>query len=145
MNERIKKLLEVLQMSPSEIATKLSVQRSTFSHLLSGRNKPSYDFMISLLTVFPNVNPDYLLLGKLPILRTDASPSSETPPLSTSVNIEKSLFELEEKNIDPKEVPNTIEDVVEHSIETNTKPMERKVESIVHFYSDGSFKVYTPL
>lgn len=145
MNERIKKLLEILQMSPSEIATKLAVQRSTFSHLLSGRNKPSYDFITSFLTEFPHVNPDYLLLGKLPILRGDTVTTQSTATTYTSVNKNELLFDTE-KEADPEiDVPNT---VVEHTTDpttAQTEPTEQKIESIVHFYSDGTFKVYRPL
>ncbi len=64
MNTRIIDVMEVFKLSPSEFADKLEVQRSAISHIISGRNKPGVDMIIKLLTSFPEVSPDWLLLGK---------------------------------------------------------------------------------
>ena len=51
---------------------------SNVSHLLSGRNKPSFDFIIKLKEVFPEYNLDWIMLGKKPITINDPSPSFES-------------------------------------------------------------------
>ena len=50
-------------LSPSQFADKLGVQRSGVSHLLSGRNKPSFEFINKMLVAFPKINPDWLITG----------------------------------------------------------------------------------
>ncbi len=63
MISRIKKLLEVKKISPAQFADEIEVQRSSLSHVLSGRNKPSLDFMMKIKKRYPEINLDWLLLG----------------------------------------------------------------------------------
>jgi len=69
MNERIVQLLEEIKMSPSLFADAIGVQRATISHILSGRNNPSLDFVQKVLLKFPELNPDWILSGKGEIWR----------------------------------------------------------------------------
>lgn len=69
MTERIEKLLEETDMSPSLFADAIGVQRATISHILSGRNNPSLDFVQKVLARFPKLNPDWILSGKGSIWR----------------------------------------------------------------------------
>jgi len=64
MIERFKLLLEQLDLSPSEFADKIGVQRSSISHVLSGRNKPSIDFLEKILNVFPDIDTMWLITGR---------------------------------------------------------------------------------
>ncbi|MGA0042205.1 MAG: helix-turn-helix domain-containing protein [Flavobacteriaceae bacterium] len=63
MVSRIKSLLENLQLSPSAFADSIGVQRSSLSHILSGRNKPSLDFVIKVLHQYPEVDLYWLITG----------------------------------------------------------------------------------
>lgn len=63
MEERLKLFLAMEGLSPSQFADKLGVQRSGVSHLLSGRNKPSFEFISKMLVTFPKINPDWLITG----------------------------------------------------------------------------------
>jgi transcriptional regulator with XRE-family HTH domain len=64
MQRRIEQILEVENLSVSQFADKIGVQRSGMSHILSGRNKPSLDFAIKVLQTFPDLSSDWLLFGK---------------------------------------------------------------------------------
>ena len=64
MNNRLQQFLELENITPARLADTLGVQRSGLSHILSGRNKPGYEFLTKLLTKFPHINSDWLLLGK---------------------------------------------------------------------------------
>ena len=64
MLERIKIILNHYQLSPSGFADGLGVPRSSISHLLSGRNKPSLDFVMKLVRKYPEVNLYWLLHGE---------------------------------------------------------------------------------
>jgi len=64
MINRFKLLLEQLHLTPSEFADKIGVQRSSVSHVLSGRNKPSIDFLEKILIVFPDIDTTWLITGR---------------------------------------------------------------------------------
>lgn len=63
MKERLIQLLDMEQLSPSKFADIIGVQRSSISHVISGRNKPSFDFLQKTLKAFPGLNADWLILG----------------------------------------------------------------------------------
>ena len=62
--KRLEIILDYYNLSASAFADKISVQRSSLSHLLSGRNKPSLDFIIKVIEVFPEVDLYWILNGK---------------------------------------------------------------------------------
>jgi transcriptional regulator with XRE-family HTH domain len=69
INERLKHLLKILNIMPSQFADSMGVPRATISHLLAGRNKPSIDFINKLHETYPHININWLLFGELPIFR----------------------------------------------------------------------------
>ena len=60
---RLKKVMDFYQLSASMFADKVGVQRSSISHILSGRNKPSLDFILKVTTEFKDVDIYWLLNG----------------------------------------------------------------------------------
>jgi len=64
MKDRLVQLLDLEQLSPSKFADIIGVQRSSISHVLSGRNKPSFDFLQKTLKAFPGLNADWLIQGE---------------------------------------------------------------------------------
>jgi transcriptional regulator with XRE-family HTH domain len=64
ITERVKKIMEDNGLSSSQMAERIGVQRSAISHILSGRNKPSLDFILKVLEAFENVSSDWLLKGE---------------------------------------------------------------------------------
>ena len=78
--------MEVHNLSASQLADKLGIQRSGLSHILSGRNRPGLDFAIKVLEKFPDINPDWLLLGKGVMLRKDSSLQPKPEPSGKSSN-----------------------------------------------------------
>lgn len=84
MDKRLQQFLELEDLTPSKLADILQIQRSGISHLLSGRNKPSFDFIEGLLTNFPQINPEWLILGKGKPYKSQISlPPSEPAPSPT--------------------------------------------------------------
>ncbi|MFI3322471.1 MAG: helix-turn-helix transcriptional regulator [Rikenellaceae bacterium] len=78
MKERIFEIIQQNQLTAWKFAEMLNVQASSISHILSGRNKPSFDFIEKVLTKFPKINPDWLILGKGEMYRDDdTSPATE--------------------------------------------------------------------
>jgi transcriptional regulator with XRE-family HTH domain len=64
MNERIQLILKTKNISASRFADEIGVQRSSISHIISGRNNPSLDFIQKILKRFPDINSDWLIFGK---------------------------------------------------------------------------------
>ena len=64
MKERLIQLLDLEQLTPSKFADIIGVQRSSVSHIISGRNNPSFDFIQKTLTAFPGLNAEWLILGQ---------------------------------------------------------------------------------
>ena len=71
MKERLQKFMDSERLTSSRLAEILGVQPSNISHILGGRNKPSFEFIEKMLLRFPKINPDWLLLGKGPLYRTE--------------------------------------------------------------------------
>ena len=63
MYERLKNWMESEGLKPSALADTIGVNRATISHILSGRNKPSIDFLEKLLSAYPNINANWLITG----------------------------------------------------------------------------------
>ena len=90
INERITKILEYSGLSASEFADEIDVQRSSISHIMSGRNKPSLEFIVKIKNRFPEISWDWIILGQGEMLQNNSS-------LSTS----ESKINLEEENSSP--------------------------------------------
>lgn len=73
MKERLEKLLAEKGLTAARFAEKIGVQRSNMSHVLSGRNNPSYDFIQKILMHYPEINPEWLILGRGEMYQTSAS------------------------------------------------------------------------
>ncbi|MBO7204280.1 MAG: helix-turn-helix transcriptional regulator [Bacteroidales bacterium] len=130
MNKRIQQFLEIENLSPSKLADMLGLQRSGISHILAGRNKPSYDFILKFLRTFPNINPDWLLMGKGKIYRNgenDQNNQNEENTPQLSINFEENQEFYEESDE-----------------ATEIKIIEKKINRITLFYNDGSFQEFYP-
>jgi|GEM_PF-248070 len=69
--ERVLILIKDYGLTASEFADKIDVQRSSMSHLVSGRNKPSLDFIQKILHNFSDINPTWLIMGSGPMKQLD--------------------------------------------------------------------------
>jgi len=71
LNERISKVIEYSGFTPSEFADEIDVQRSSISHITSGRNKPSLEFIIKIKSRFPEILWDWLVTGEGDMLKSE--------------------------------------------------------------------------
>ena len=91
INERIKKILKEKGISASEFSNKINVQRSSISHIINGRNKPSLEIVSKICKVYPDVKLDWLILGE--------NDESDSPTPIDSKNIQKNYSSDVEKII----------------------------------------------
>ena len=116
--KRLQKIIKFYDESASSFAEKISVQRSSISHILSGRNKPSLDFVMKVLSSYPEVDLYWLMNGKGQFPKSIIKQEETTPKPQLSFS---------------EELPEQIK---------NTSKGEKTIERIVIFYSDGSFKSF---
>jgi DNA-binding XRE family transcriptional regulator len=89
---RLKKVIDFHQLTASMFADKIGVQRSSISHILSGRNKPSLDFILKVIAEFNEVDMYWLLNGKGTFPKKTATPTPSlfnTDPETIQKNIER--------------------------------------------------------
>ena len=63
MNKRFQKWLDYNDINSNKLAEKINVSRATISHIISGRNKPSVDFLHKILKKYPDLNLNWLVTG----------------------------------------------------------------------------------
>lgn len=124
MKERLRQLMNDKGLNSSELAELLHVQPSAISHILSGRNNPRYDFIVTLLTVFPDIDSRWLLTG---VTARNNEPAKEILPPKGDDNI----LCFEDQAV--QSVSKTPESSMEESPET---------ETLFVCYNDGTFKNY---
>ncbi len=64
MIDRINLVMNAYNLSATQFADEIGVQRPNMSHILSGRNNPSLEFVLKILNRFPELSTDWLLFGK---------------------------------------------------------------------------------
>lgn len=149
LNERISKVIEYSKLSSSEFADEVDVQRSSISHITSGRNKPSLEFIIKIKSRFPEILWDWLVTGDGEMLKSDL-PEEESlseaesleektkptslPDLFTMMNNDED-FGSEEKKY--QEIPVLRESIIPHQTEAEEKifdsqPLEKSKEHILN-------------
>lgn len=147
MKEKLEIIRTNERMNASELAKKLGVEASAISHIKSGRNKPSFDFVVKILAAFPHINPDWLLLDRGPYSRVDIDVATPTTPeLRDNVMDEPlqsvSLFD------DVKNIEISGDNSADKNIGNSIFPIRQKagkiVERIIVLYSDKSFDSYNP-
>ena len=93
MENRIQKIIDQKGISLNAFAQEIGVNRSTVSHILTGRNKPSVEVLQKILKRFPELSSDWLLLGNGGMHAKNESsatpPSTKNIPKSKSKSVEK--------------------------------------------------------
>lgn len=158
MKDRLQQLLEKKGISSTRFAELVGVQRSSVSHILSGRNNPGLDFIQKILAAFPDVSSDWLISGKGDLYRDKRS-----TPVSNIKDSERSLKNLFDQRGDfnpskpisavisaqkeEKESTDAIESKIAGNIvekQSTNNPRPRLVERIVIFYTDRTFSEFFP-
>jgi len=136
MVDRIQLILKSKNLSPSQFADEIQVQRSSVSHILTGRNKPSLDFILKILTSYPEINSDWLMFGKGQMIKQ--AEREEKIIIEEKQKIESQL-ELKEKKPQEKIPVPSFPDVIEEK-----EVQSGEIEKIVVLYKNKTFREYSP-
>jgi transcriptional regulator with XRE-family HTH domain len=160
MNTRLKQFLSAENISQAQFADTINVVRASVSHVLAGRNNPSYDFIKAIMDNYPNLNIEWLILGKGKMYKER---SSAPEPEQTQATIEDYSDDLlfpvidEEVLTDTHQIPSSETEnpsqltgsipniAVSSDINTANSTAQqvvrqRKVSKIVVLFDDGSFQ-----
>lgn len=145
MKDRLQRFLDLEQLSPAKLADILDVQRSGLSHILSGRNKPGFDFIHKLLTKFPSLNSEWLITGKGKVYKESTALYSEKRSgLFQEQELSKPVVNSSNEGI---KLETDQEHLSENSIfesEPSSDLKNRTLKRILMIYSDNSFIEYFP-
>lgn len=162
MKERLIQLLDLEHLTPSKFADLIGVQRSSVSHILSGRNKPSFDFLQKTLKTFPGLKAEWLLMGDGPIYEQMGRDGGDLfnqgnesiAPLEPAGHIKPSSDEFT-ADLDPEpELPvnlpseeafnNEIQNKTGEEPDTDKIQYSKEVVQVVLLYKDNTFSTYKP-
>ena len=128
---RLQRIMNYYDLNASALADSLGVLRSSISHLLSERNKPSLDFVLKIVDKYPEVDLYWLLYGK------GTFPKEEKKTAPTPL---------------PTEIPFPQANILENSTketplatELPVKNEKKQIQKIIFFYEDNSFEIFENL
>ena len=139
MKDRIAHIIRAKNLTAADFALRLGIQPSNISHLLSGRNNPSLDFVKKLKETFPEYSLEWIIFGRGPITVSEPfAPISPVAPVSMAPvqeNLEESskeetLFDQKQEVEDPIVMPKPSPTV--------------SLKQIILVYSDNTFEQITP-
>lgn len=133
MKQRLEQFLEAENLSKAQFADSIKVARAGISHIMSGRNNPSYEFIVNTMEAYPLLNIEWLLTGRGNMYKTEQTG-----------NISDDLFSaplIEQPHISP------VPPVQPTKAEADTEIMagintEKKTKRVVLFYNDGTYEEF---
>lgn len=149
MREKLLKLMKSEKLSSSRLAEILEIQPSSISHILSGRNKPSFDFLVKILRRFPTLNPDWLLLDAEQMYRSDEELNrkidknydSTVQPSDSRKNNSTTTSQIASSKIE--DTQNSTNRPTDNLATLTTIANEgRTIERVIVLYTDKSFEAF---
>ena len=166
MVERLELLLKTKNLSASQLADETGIQRSIMSHVMNGRNKASLDFIMRILKRYKDVNPDWLLFGKGPMIKDntlfDNEENSQLEELKKeNQELKKQITQLNQKiyKLDAEKTDHQKESGLKEADQQSPpgaetlndeewpgygKPrhVNRQVVTVITLFNDGAFREY---
>ncbi len=158
MDNRLKQFLAAENITQSQFADKIEVGRASISHVLSGRNNPSYEFIKAIMSKYPTLNMEWLMFGKGKMYNTPQPASkgnaredvlfndlfAETESKQPE-NTEDTLLDSIEDNAEIQKLEPAQQtvpfSVIKDLVESTQQPVQqRKVSKIIVLFDDGSFQ-----
>ena len=140
MKDRIAHIIRAKNLTAAEFAIRLGIQPSNISHLLSGRNNPSLDFVRKLKETFPEYNLDWIIFGTGPMTVSEPflPPTLVVDPIMTDVQDDQNKFDsLEDPSFDVEEQPTSM---MEQPLPSHRSGWKK----LILVYEDNTFEVLSP-
>ena len=140
MKDRIAHIIRAKNLTAAEFALRLGIQPSNISHLLSGRNNPSLDFVRKLKEPFPEYNLDWIIFGMGPMTVSE-------PFVVTSSTAETNLPETQVSDNTPNAPSESASSSEVDSILFEESPIPSQqsgLKQLILVYPDNTFEVLSP-
>ena len=141
MDEKLRILMQTEKLTASRLAEILEVKPAAISHILSGRNKPSFEMLCKLVNRFPQINPYWLLGDATEMHNSSAAVSAPTTSAAAAAPGSGMLF-------DPTEVGNESSEKSNISTQPSNVPISTfsrsDIEKIIIVYRDQTFEELRP-
>ncbi len=144
MNTRLKQFLAAENITQAQFADSINVVRASVSHILSGRNNPSFDFIKAMMARYPNLNMEWLMFGKDRMYKDSPAPTAAAPEYDilfpeeeqeTPTRIPEIVQEPEKIGPEaPLKEIKTLDNIVQHTVN------QRKVSKIIILFDDGTYQ-----
>jgi transcriptional regulator with XRE-family HTH domain len=143
MREKLLNLMKSEQLTASKLAELLDIQPSGISHILSGRNKPSFDLVQKILRRFPRVNPDWLLLDKDEMYRTiDIEPQPATSQSISTEELDDTIQQSQASGMTESATNSSSASTPAQQIAAAYAPKSGNVKRVIVLFDDHTFESY---
>uniref|UniRef100_UPI00405630AF helix-turn-helix domain-containing protein n=1 Tax=Alistipes sp. TaxID=1872444 RepID=UPI00405630AF len=137
MEGKLRILMQSENLTASRLAEILEVKPAAISHILSGRNKPSFELLCKIVTRFPQINPYWLLGDAKEMRNAEATISTSDDQVPSS----GTLFDLSSKEFEKSDNS----DINQNKTIASSLPLSRyDIEKIIIVYSDHTFEELQP-
>ena len=154
MKERLEELMQLLNLTPTQFANEIGIQRTTLQHILSGRNEPSLKVIMAIHSKYPDVELDWLLNGKgyaIPVMQQNNNQEQEYPLFQ---GFENGVFQPVVKNNQDFSNLSDQEDAlksrkkriykeVKSNIDTQSDCHAKSIKEVVVFFNDGTYQKFS--
>ena len=154
MKERLEELMQLLNLTPTQFANEIGIQRTTLQHILSGRNEPSLKVIMAIHSKYPDVELDWLLNGKgyaIPVMQHNNNQEQEYPLFQ---GFENGVFQPVVKNNQDFSNLSDQEDAlksrkkriykeVKSNIDTQSDCHAKSIKEVVVFFNDGTYQKFS--
>ena len=140
MKDRIAHIIRAKNLTAAEFAVRLGIQPSNISHLLSGRNNPSLDFVRKLKETFPEYNLDWIIFGSGPMTVSE-------PFLPSTVVTDSTMTEERDDEINFDSPVESSFDSEERPAPMSGQPLSSPnlgLKKLILVYEDNTFEVLSP-
>ncbi len=167
MVNRIQEILKRYNLTAARFADQLDVPRSTISHILSERNKPSLEFIQKVLDNYPAISTNWLIKGEGTIFGKEADLFSELETKSEPVHKEETGRKIKEEdfpvekpieqgipgeediheNLSKETIPSEEAGIIDNQVnipQKNEVSDKRKIVRLIAFYEDNTFEEFLP-
>ena len=147
MREKLLNLMKTEQLTASKLAELLGIQPSGISHILGGRNKPSFDLVQKILRRFPQVNPDWLLLDRGEMYRAlpteqDSQNNASNPMVATEDENQMLQENPSSNDSTAAMMPNNLSSPFSADAIGAVSTKHGKVKRVIILFEDHTFESY---
>ena len=141
MKDQLIKIMTHFGITATRFADEIGVQRSSISHILSGRNKPSYDFIKRIIEKYPSLNPSWLLTGKGSMLLPtgNSGKTEEKEAFQSKTILQHDIVESSGKTSQPEDSQKINVDISKQHMDTTNV---NRIDSVILLFTDGTFVQY---